>query len=42
MSVFRNKAALLAVLVTAVLGLGACQMTSLSAEDQKISQDTDK
>tara|TARA_Y100001934_G_scaffold74372_1_gene92380 strand:- start:59 stop:181 length:123 start_codon:yes stop_codon:yes gene_type:complete len=40
MSVFRNKAALLAVLVTA--GLGACQMTSLSAEDQKIFQDTDK
>lgn len=42
MSVFQNKAALLAVLVTAVLGLGACQMTSLSAKDQKICQDTDK
>ena len=42
MSVFRNKAALLTVLVTTALGLGACQMTSLSAEDQKIFQDTDK
>ena len=44
MSVFRNKAAHLALLVTAVLGLGldTCQMTSHSGEDQKIFQDTNK
>ena len=42
MSIFRSKIALLAVLFSAVLGLGACQMTALSAEDEKLFQDTDK
>lgn len=42
MRVFRSKAALLTVLFTAILGLGACQMTALSPEDKKLFEDFDK
>ncbi len=42
MRVFRSKAPLLTVLFTAILGLGACQMTALSPEDKKLFEDFDK
>jgi hypothetical protein len=42
MRIFRSKAALLTVLFTAILGLGACQMTALSPEDAKLFEDADK
>lgn len=39
MQVFRSKTALIAVLFTAFLGLGACQMTALGPEDAKLFKD---
>ena len=39
MQILRPKSTLLIVLFTAVLGLGACQMTALGPQDGKLFQD---
>lgn len=39
MQILRNKTTLIAVLFSAILGLGACQMTALGPQDDKLFQD---
>tara|TARA_Y100000588_G_C14112070_1_gene863476 strand:- start:187 stop:336 length:150 start_codon:yes stop_codon:yes gene_type:complete len=39
MQILRSKTALLAVLFTAILSLGACQMTALGPQDAKLFED---
>lgn len=39
MQILRSKAALMIVLITAALDLGACQMTALWPQDGKLFED---
>ena len=39
MQILRSKTTLIVVLFSAVLGLGACQMTALGPQDQKLFED---